>query len=122
MKERKMRMCVLSLIALLLFYVICGGIYKEMHPNNSLATILLGLGFTMILVALLFKAQWSAVFTAGGYLISFIVGAVFQRDFVTPSGDTVNDLWAIWLWTYLGCILAGIFLELFLLLRRKLVK
>lgn len=121
MKDKRV-ICTFSLVALLVFYVVCGGIYSSTQSNNSWATTLACLGFVAVLVALLLKAQWSAVFTAGGYLVGFIAAVIFQKDYVSPSGDTVNDLWAIWLWTYLGCILVGIIVELILLLRRKLIK
>ena len=114
MRNSKYFLGSLSFVVLLLFFLVCGMIYDSIRPHNGWATTLFCFGAIVILASLFLKAQWLPVFTAGGYLVGFLAGVIFQRDYVTPGGDTTNDLWAIWLWTLVGFVLAGVLVELIL--------
>lgn len=119
MKNKKILICLLSLFALVLFWLVINPIWQETKGNISFASDLFFIGAIVILVALFLKAQWISLFTAGSYPLSFIIGILFQRDYEAPDGSTVNDMWAVWLWTFVGFILAGVLVECILLIFKR---
>ena len=53
-----------------------------------------------------------------GYLFSYLMGFVFQSDSYDLGGGLLNDLWKIWLISYLSFFVVGIFVDIIAKKRR----
>lgn len=60
------------------------------------------------------------LFTALGYPISFIIGYVFQKDTLDPRGASTNNMWYIWMLTFVASVFIGVVVEIVKLRKAKM--
>ena len=110
----------LSAAILILSFILCRFVFFDLHGMKEWPVVLLVSGGLIIVITMFFKCRYIPLFTSVGYLLAFIVGAVFQTDYTAPTGERANSFWIIWTITYLCVIAAGVVTEV--VKRKKLNK
>ena len=118
--ERILKM--LPLLLLILFWDYAQYQYVCLRGLSEWPTVLFRAGLLVLCVVWICAWKWTPVFIAGGYLIGFFAGWIFQRDGVDPGGGGTNNFWAIWLCVYVSSIIVGLLVDMFLILRKRLRK
>lgn len=106
----------LSVILLITNFVICRFLLFELHEMKDWPCNLFLLGFIILLISVLLKSRNMPLCISIGYLFSFFVGFVFQKDSFDAGGGTTNNLWLIWTITYICVIMLSMLCEI--LIRR----
>ncbi|MDR2569638.1 MAG: helix-turn-helix domain-containing protein [Oscillospiraceae bacterium] len=102
-------------VALFVCYLLCRHIFIELHNNTGWPMVMFLLGLVVVFIAAFLGAKKVIVCTATGYVVSFIVGIVFnyEYDFIVDGIVQSRNYtaWVIWTVTFLVLIVAGIFWE-----------
>ena len=74
--------------------------------SRSDAPIIVGIfGVIALIISYIFKLKLLTLTATFGYVISFILGMIFQTNGVDEGGGSTNSLWQIWIvsyWVFLG--------------------
>lgn len=112
-----------SLGLLLLGFVICRYVvFGTIHGMKEWPFDLLVVGMIVWLAAFLTRKQYVSLFTALGYSLGFLLGALFHTEGIDPGGGKTDNLWIIWTVVFLGFILTGSILEVIMKWRKLLKK
>ena len=112
----------ISLGVLLLGFLLCRYAFFDLHGMKEWPVDLFVAGILALLISLFARKQYAPWFTSVGYFLGFLAGALFHREGTDPGGGKTDNLWIIWTFTFLGCIVAGFLLEYVLKWRRMLRK
>ena len=123
--QKHKKLLVTHLIALgilLLGLILCRYVFLGVHGMKEWPVVLFQFGLVALLVSLLARKQCAPWFTSVGYLFSFWVGVLFHTHGFDPGGGKTDNLWGIWMVTFLVCIFSGFLLEVILKWYRLLKK
>ena len=84
----------------------------SLHGMKDWPLVLLAFGTAVIVVSEIRKCRYVPLFTALGYLASFLAGYLLQQDSLDPGGGRLNNLWWIWTLVFLAVIVIGIVVEI----------
>lgn len=111
MKKNQGKLHLLSLGILLLSY---GVIHWVLWDGGGI----LGTGkflalFTLVIIvcSFLMGGRLTPIITSGGYFVSFLAAFFLQKDGVDPGGGRTNNMWSIWILTFVGFFVLSLFLE-----------
>jgi hypothetical protein len=101
--------------ALFICFLLCRHIFYELYGNLDWPIAMFVLGLAVIFVAAFPGAKKAMVCTVAGYVISFMVGIVFnyEREIVNNGIIVERNYTAWWIWTasFLLAIAAGVVWE-----------
>ena len=82
-----------------------------MHSMQEWPTFLAIIG--MVLVGVSLKKNYSSVARCAslGYVVSFLIGYLLQKDGLDAGGGITNNMWLIWTVSYFMIIAYGIYVE-----------
>ena len=107
---------------LLLGFVLCRYVFFYLHGMKEWPVDLFIVGLAALLVSLFARKQYVPWFTAGGYVLGFLLGIVFHAEGTDTGGGKTDNLWIIWTVVLAVCILAGILYEIWMKWRKLLKK
>ena len=110
-KKRQCKRHLLSLGILLLSYGIISWVLRG--EGGILGTGKFLALFTLVIIgcSFLMGGRLTPLLTAGGYFVSFLAAFFLQKDGVDPGGGRTNNMWGIWILTFLGLFVLSLFLE-----------
>lgn len=98
-----------QLLCLGLSYLLCRFVFfGVIHKMKDWPDLLACFGLLILLISYALRLRWTARFATFGYMIGFVVGAVFQTDGIDPGGGAANSLWLLWTSMYLLCMMTGL--------------
>ncbi len=101
----------LAMLALLgASYLLCRYGLLGLHGMKQWPDIMGTTGAFILLSALVLRKRLMAAATAGGYLVSFFLGVLFNGPGEMPGTTT---MWQIWMTSYFVIIMAGSIADLF---------
>ena len=112
----------ISLGVLLLGFLLCRYAFFDLHGMKEWPVDLFIVGIVALLISLFAKKQYAPWFTSLGYLLGFLLGVILHTEGTDPGGGKTDNLWIIWMFTFLGCIVAGLIFETVTKWRRMLRK
>lgn len=107
---------------LLIGFVLCRYVFFDLHGMKEWPIDLFIAGLAALLVSLFARKQYVPWFTAGGYVLGFLLGVLFHTEGTDPGGGKTDNLWIIWTVVLAVCILAGILYEIWMKWRKLLKK
>ncbi len=96
----------ISAVLLCAGYVLTRYMLFDLHGMKQWPSILLILG--IILICIFFRSRLIPLAASAGYSVSFLIGALLEKDSIGAGGTSINNLWIIWTSAYLFLIVAGI--------------
>lgn len=111
-KIKRMMWPVISIILLIISFIICRYFLFDLHGMKQLIFALFIFGLIVICIAAIFNSKITMICTAVGYMASFLMGIIFQADWIDSHGTAMNNLW---IWFTLGMIafvILGVFAEI----------
>lgn len=112
----------ISLGVLLLGLLLCRYAFFDLHGMKEWPVDLFIVGIVALLISLLARKQYAPWFTSLGYLLGFLLGVILHTEGTDPGGGKTDNLWSIWMFAFIGCIVAGFLFEFVLKWRRLLRK
>lgn len=112
----------ISLGVLLLGFLLCRYAFFDLHGMKEWPVDLFVAGILALLISLFARKQYAPWFTSGGYFLGFLAGTLFHTEGTDPGGGKTDNLWSIWMFVFIVCVLAGFLLEYMLKWRRMLRK
>ncbi len=102
---------VYSVAYLVLGWVAFRFLLLDMTQMREWPTLLAIIG--MILVGVSLKKNYSSVARCAslGYVVSFLIGYLLQKDGLDAGGGRTNNMWLIWTISYFVIIAYGIYIE-----------
>ena len=105
-----------AVMALGIGFILCRFTFFHLHGMKQWPFVLFIFGLTAILIAAVFNARKAMYSTAGGYIIGFAMGMLFNWDTFHPeygpNGSYTNNGWLIWLLSFLLFIAVGLIWEI----------
>lgn len=102
---------ILSMIAVAGCYLLVRYPLFGLHGMKEFPLLLCVVGvFLIFLTGLVRKNKVLPPIIALGYIIGFAAGTLFGYDY----GEGLNNLWIIWLWSFVTIVLVGVVGNLFL--------
>ena len=114
---KKYTVIVLSAITLILSCVLCR--FVLIPDMKQWPWVLFALGCVVIMISAILKRKHIPLFASLGYLIAFIIGAVFHTNGIDAGGGATDNLWIIWIIAYICSIAVGIIVDLILANRNR---
>ena len=111
-----------SIGVLLLGFLLCRFVFIGLHGMKEWPVDLLIVGLVVHLISLFIKKRYVPWFASIGYFVGFWAGVLLHKEGIDPGGGTTDNLWQIWTILFLGCILAGVVVEIYLKWRKILKK
>lgn len=110
----KKNICVhlLSLCVLCFGFVLCRYVFFEIHGMKEWPELLFGIGFVFVAISFFLKGKIMPICTSFAYIVSFVIGAIFETDGVDAGGEKTNNLWIIWTVGFICLIAIGIISEI----------
>lgn len=101
-----------SVFVLFVGFVLCRYAFFGVHGLKEWPLNLAVIGLIAIVIAGFCKANKVMMYTAGGYLLGFFIGLIFNEDGLDSGGGRTNNFWIIWTAAFLAAILGSVILEL----------
>ena len=93
-------------------FILCRYTFFYLHGMKQWPFALFLLGLAVILIAAVYNARKPMYSTAGGYIIGFVLGMLFNWDTFHqergPNGSSTNNGWIIWLFSFLLFVAVGV--------------
>lgn len=102
----KKQMFLGALLLLIAFGIIRYGLFSW-HGMKQFPVFMLIIGLAGLLLSWVAHRPLGAVMAGFGYPAAFLIGWVFQQDRPGPGGTSLNNLWFLWLGSYLISLLIG---------------
>ena len=91
-----------------------------LHGMMSFPFYLLVFGLSVIAIAALCNGKRTMICTVSGYMIGFVLGALFNVDFIDEHGTSMDTFWIWWILTMLAFVSAGAIWDIAIRIARKL--
>ncbi|MBE6999376.1 MAG: hypothetical protein E7428_04250 [Ruminococcaceae bacterium] len=112
MIEKKNAMThLLSLLVLLVEYLLVRYALIGLHGMYQWPVMLLGFGMIVIAISFFLKKRILPIIASVSYLLSFVIGVIFQTDGTDPGGGSTNNLWIIWTVSMIVLVVIGNVIE-----------
>ena len=111
-QKYKTMKCIIYLLLLFVQFFICRYVFFEVHGMKELPLILLELAVSIVIVSIYSNYEISTIFISLGYGASFLIGYLFNQDGFDPGGGKTNNLWILWMFSYLFIICIGFILDI----------
>lgn len=109
---KKRIVSVTSLFAIVAAYFIFEYPLIGLHEMKSFPLYLLIAGIIVIAIFGIIKGyQITPIFTVVGYIIGFFAGYFFKTTSYDLGGGRLDNMWIIWMNSYLGTIILGIIID-----------
>lgn len=106
------------LMVLILSFGLIRFVLFTQHGMKDWPVVMLVVGSVLLLISFLLKLDITYCLMSVGYVFSYLMGFVFQSDSYDLGGGLLNDLWKIWLISYLSFFVVGIFVDIIAKKRR----
>lgn len=111
---KKRMVSIVSLCVLLIAFFSFRYLLFELHGMKQFPLYLLIVGIIVITVSGFIKGNRIApILTVAGYIVGFFIGYLLAVTSYDPGGETLNNMWLIWMGSYAAAIIAGILIEIF---------
>ncbi len=99
-------------------FVLCRFVFLYIHHMKQWSELLAIISLIILVAAMVLDLKWMSVTTAFGYIVGFIIGAVFNTNGVDPGGGGTNNFWSLWALTIMICIFAGFVIDVAIRVKR----
>ena len=103
---------------LICFYLIRYPLFR-LHGMDDWPKLLFYFGLIVIGISFITNSKYVSLSIPLGYVLGFIIGYLFNEDSYDPGGGRLNNMWYIWMITYLACIGTSLIIELIVRIFQK---
>jgi protein-S-isoprenylcysteine O-methyltransferase Ste14 len=107
-KKNKNLPYVAALVLLCIGFVLSRYVFFSLHGMKQWPLILFVASLCVGLLSYRAKAPGVALSTGMGYLLGFVVGAVFQSQGTDPGGGSTSNFWLLWTGVLLAFVVGAI--------------
>ena len=111
MNRKHIRTHILALSITILGYILCRFVLFATHGMKDIPDYLALFTALTVSVSFLLGGKLIPIITALAYPLCFAIAYIFQRNGFDPGGGRTNNLWSIWVITYIICFLTSLCLE-----------
>ncbi len=97
----------------ILIHLFQDSMLNQIHGGSGSAGIVAIFGLMACLLICFFNWKYLKVTINLGYIVALIIAVIFNTNGVDPSGGTTNNLWIIWLVTYVLFLILAMLLDLY---------
>lgn len=110
MKNRT-RISIILFISEIIIFIITRFLYIDSHNMKDFSEIMALLSCAITCILILENKLFSASVAVYGNLIGFIIGLLFNTSYLDMNGSNMNNMWLIWLISYIIVVLLGMVIE-----------
>lgn len=111
MKKNNVKIHLISLIILAAGFVIANLVKPMPSGFGSTGEMMAIFGLVILCASFLMGGKMVPLITSSGFLVTFFLALIFQKDGVDPAGAPTNNFWYIWVFTFIGSFVLSLFLE-----------
>ena len=112
---KKNDMFIWSIKVIIMYFIsflLCQHDFFVVQKSEQWPIILFLFGITIIIISSLFYLKKTMVFTVSGYIFGYLFAKILNKNGIDPGGGRTNNLWMIWLISFLIIIIIGIIWEI----------
>ncbi|HHX52809.1 MAG TPA: hypothetical protein GX703_04765 [Erysipelothrix sp.] len=110
MKKNRSSIITSALMLIMSYFVVRYALFEQ-HGMIQWTNFMAILAVVVLVIAALVDKKNTIMFASYGYILSFVLGLVFNTESVDQGGGTLNNHWQIWLVTYAAIVLFGVYLD-----------
>jgi len=111
MKKNHVKIHLLSLGILITGFVIANLVKPMPSGFGSTGKMMAIFALVILGCSFLMGGKLVPLITSSGFLVTFFLALIFQRDGVDPAGASTNNFWYIWVFTFIGAFVLSLFFE-----------
>ena len=111
LQKKNIVMHLSALGVLLVEYLLVRYALIGLHGMQQWPVMLLGFGMIVIAISFFLKKRILPIIASLSYLLSFVIGVIFQTDGTDPGGGSTNNLWIIWTVSMIVLVVIGNVIE-----------
>lgn len=125
LKSKKVYCGIVSLCLLISNYLLTRYVFFDIHQMIQIPLAILVFDISVVIISFYFNARKTMVITSISYIFGFVIGILFESDYVLHVNDEGletlgNTLWIWWLCVNLSVVLVGVVWEIIDALVKKL--
>lgn len=95
------------------FYILAGWVAVRFFLTDmkDIPDLLAFAGMAIVVYSIVKKKYSLARMASIGYVVSYLIGALFATDGLDAGGGRTNNLWIIWVVSYVILLLLGAYIE-----------
>ena len=95
------------------FYILAGWVAVRFFLTDmkDIPDLLAFAGMAFVVYSIVKKKYSLARMASIGYVVSYLIGALFATDGLDAGGGRTNNLWIIWVVSYVILLLLGAYIE-----------
>lgn len=102
---------IILFISEIIIFVITRFIYIDMHKMYDFSEMMALVSGSLACLFILENRLLSATLSVYSNLLGFLIGLVFNHNYMDVNGISLNNMWIIWLISYIIVILLGMVIE-----------
>lgn len=109
--KNKTIVSIVLFISQIVIYIITRFLSIIMHNMKDFSEMMALVSCAITCILILENKLFSASVAVYGSLIGFIIGLLFNTSYLDMNGSNMNNMWLIWLISYIIVVLLGMVIE-----------
>lgn len=96
---------------IIITYIFTRFVYFDVHGMKQLPDTLALLSSALVAFFLISNKTISSISVVLGNVVGFVLGSIFHKSYVDVITGNVDNMWIIWIASYLVIVLLGILID-----------
>ena len=111
MKNNNVKIHLLSLVILTIGFIVANLVMPMQSGFGNRGKMIAIFTLVILCASFLMNGKVVPLITSSGFLVTFFLAFIFQKDSLDPAGARTNNFSYIWVFTFLGCFALSLFFE-----------